>query len=56
MDKAWEQKKLEARKMPENGGRVPTVQELLGHKDLRIIMIYTHVLNRGPKDVRTPLA
>jgi site-specific recombinase XerD len=31
------------------------VQELLGHKDVRTTMIYTHVLNTGPKAVRSPL-
>ncbi|PKN95669.1 MAG: integrase, partial [Chloroflexi bacterium HGW-Chloroflexi-5] len=29
--------------------------ELLGHKDVKTTMIYTHVLNRGPKAVRSPL-
>ncbi len=32
-----------------------TVQELLGHKNLRSTMIYTHVLNKGPLAVRSPL-
>ena len=39
----------------ENGYAIRTVQELLGHKDVKTTMIYTHVLNRGPKAVRSPL-
>jgi len=30
------------------------VQELLGHTDVRTSMIYTHVLNRGGRGVRSP--
>jgi len=39
----------------ESGYDIRTVQELLGHRDVRTTMIYTHVLNRGGLGVRSPL-
>jgi integron integrase len=39
----------------ESGYDIRTVQELLGHRDVRTTMIYTHVLDRGALGVRSPL-
>lgn len=39
----------------EDGYDIRTVQELLGYKNVNTTMIYTHVLNKGVKAVRSPL-
>ncbi|MCH8055410.1 MAG: tyrosine-type recombinase/integrase [Deltaproteobacteria bacterium] len=38
----------------EDGYEIRTVQELLGHKDVSTMIVYTHVLNRGGRGVQSP--
>ena len=41
--------------MLENGYNLPTVQRLLGHKDIRTTEIYTHVMQQGTEGIHSPL-
>jgi len=44
-----------ATQLLKGGHDIRTVQELLGHKDVKMTMIWAHVLNRGGKGVRSPV-
>ena len=39
----------------EDGYDIRTIQELMGHKDVRTTMVYTHILNRGAQAVTSPV-
>lgn len=40
----------------ESGADIRTVQEQLGHHDVKTTEIYTHVLKRGARGVRSPFS
>jgi site-specific recombinase XerD len=39
----------------ERGQDIRTIQELIGHRDVKATMISIHVLNRGPRGVSSPI-
>lgn len=44
-----------AKMVPRHHPLIRTVQELLGHRDVTTTMIYTHLLNRRPSGVHSPV-
>jgi integrase len=51
---AFAHKSPNAAHLPEAGCDIRTLQELLGHSDVRTTMIYTHVLGKGAMGVKSP--
>ncbi|MCC5793800.1 MAG: phage integrase N-terminal SAM-like domain-containing protein [Chromatiales bacterium] len=47
--------RLRVKDLLASGYDIRTVQELLGHSDIKTTMIYTHVLQKGARGVRSPL-
>jgi site-specific recombinase XerD len=41
--------------LPEDGHDIRTIEELLGHRDVKTTMMYTHVLTRGRQGVYSPI-